>query len=176
MGYAHAPERLKLFTGIFSADAGLFPEMKRRLEKVFGSADFESAVFAFTHTDYYRDEFGADLKRQFFAFSRRADPERLYAAKIATNRLESRSARHGRRTVNIDPGYLTLAKVVLLTTKDFAHRLYLAKGIYAEVTLSFKDKTYTPWPWTYPDYRTAEYIEMFNAIRHRFHTEAPGSC
>ena len=174
MGSARAPEKAKLFIGIFG-DASLFPQVQRRLERRFGPVDFASAVLDFSHTEYYRDEFGDHLKRQFFTFRRSVSLERVHTAKVITNRIEARFARRGKRAVNIDPGYLTLAKVALLTTKDFAHRLYLARGIYAEVTLYFKDGTFTPWPWTYPDYRTGEYRELFNAMRHRFRKEAAGS-
>ena len=176
MGSVRAPEKAKFFAGIFSSDAAIFPDIQRRLEKSFGPADFESAVLDFSHTDYYTDEFGDCLKRQFFSFRRPASLEGIHKAKLITNRLEARFMKHGKRTINIDPGYLTLSKVVLLTTKDYTHRLYLAKGIYAEVTLYFKDRTFNPWPWTYPDYRTGEYRELFNAIRHRFHKEVLGPC
>jgi hypothetical protein len=65
----------------------------------------------------------------------------------------------------LDPGYVTLAKMVLATTKDFAHRLYLGDGIYAESTLRFRKKQFEPWEWTYPDYRTDEYREFFGRVR-----------
>ena len=69
------------------------------------------------------------------------------------------------RIINIDPGYLDLSKLILASTKDYKHRIYLTKGIYAEVTLFYQDKTFCPWEWTYPDYKTGEYIEIFNRIR-----------
>ena len=61
----------------------------------------------------------------------------------------------GKRNVNIDPGYLTLANVILATTKGYSHRIYLGKGIYGEVTLLYKekDKTFVPNIFTYSDYQ-----------------------
>jgi hypothetical protein len=176
MGSVQTPESVKLFTGIFSRDPGVFPVIQKRLERTFGKIDFQSPIISFAHTDYYREEFGDDLKRQFFTFQKPASPEGMYKVKLITNRLEARYAKQGKRTVNIDPGYVALSKVVLLTTKDFTHRLYLAKGIYAEVTLFFQNKTFNPWPWTYPDYKTKGYIDLFNAMRQRFHQEEGLSC
>jgi hypothetical protein len=80
-------------------------------------------------------------------------------------KIEKRFSIANKRQINIDPGYLSLDKVVLATHKDYSHRLYLGKGIYGEVTLFFKDKTFNPFPWTYPDYRTHEYINFFNDAR-----------
>jgi len=75
-----------------------------------------------------------------------------------------------KRDVNIDPGYLSLSKLVLASTKDFYHRLYLNHGIYAEITLVFKKETHSkggfqPIKWTYPDYASQEYRKIFNQIR-----------
>ena len=85
-----------------------------------------------------------------------------------------RYAAKGKRSVNIDPGYLDLAKVVLFSTKDYSHRIYLDKGIYAEVTLFYKDNRFNPWPWTYPDYRTSEYLGIFKSIREIYKRQRSG--
>ena len=79
--------------------------------------------------------------------------------------MEDRSRSNGARTVNIDPGYITEAKLVLLTAKDFSHRIYQKDGIFAESTLFFQDHSFRPWPWTYPDYASAEMVEYFNQVR-----------
>jgi len=131
----------------------------------FGPCDYESASLYFTHTDYYQQEFGSGLKKAFVSFTRLIPPQRLSRIKIITNKIEERLSRDGKRRVNIDPGYLDLSKVILATTKDFSHRIYLAGGIYAEVTLFYQAGGFKAWPWTYPDYQTDEYIEIFNLIR-----------
>lgn len=142
--------------------------MKTRglLTKRFGKIDFESAVLDFGHTKYYREEMGEGLKRRFISFSRLIRPSRLAAIKLLTNKIEQKmcAGRPG-RVINIDPGCLGLAKLVLATTKDHSHRIYLSKGIYAEVTLFYRDKSFRPCEWTYPDYRTQEYADIFNEIR-----------
>ena len=73
-----------------------------------------------------------------------------------------------RRRVNLDPGYVDQAKLVLATTKDRQHRLYLGRGIYGEVTLRFTGGRFEPWEWTYPDYRTPEYRVFFETVRRRY--------
>jgi len=65
----------------------------------------------------------------------------------------------------LDPGYLEEAKLVLATTKNYQHRLYLGRGIYGEVTLRYTKKSFRSWEWTYPDYKTENYLEVFDCIR-----------
>ena len=69
------------------------------------------------------------------------------------------------RPLNLDPGYITPAKLVLASTKDHAHRIYLRDGIYAEVTLSFRGRKWQPLEWTYPDYRRDDYQRFFTECR-----------
>lgn len=176
MGNVHIPLKAKLFAGLFAADTSLFLKARKLLERSFGKTDYESPVLDFSHTDYYCHEFGPDLKRQFFGFFRSVDLESIYKTKIISNRIEMSLAKNGKRTINIDPGYLTLSKIVLLTTKDYTHRVYLSKGIHAEVTLHYKGGTFNPWPWTYPDYKTKEYIEIFNIMRELYHKEGGRAC
>jgi hypothetical protein len=66
---------------------------------------------------------------------------------------------------------VTLDKLVLATTKDYSHRIYLRDGIYAEVTLYFRKGRFHPFEWTYPDYCTREYIEVFYKIRQIYHSQ-----
>jgi len=91
--------------------------------------------------------------------------------KISTNKMENKIASGGKRRVNIDPGYLTEAKLVLLTTKDYSHRVYIGRGIFGESTLYFKGKTFNAWPWTYPDYASQDIVSYFNRVRERYMSE-----
>ena len=160
--------KVKLFTGLLAADLDILDAVKKPLTKAFGRIDFESPVWEFTHTGYYEKEMGRNLKRKFFGFERYVNVKNIYKAKLRTNLIERRFSRSGSRTINIDPGYLDAAKVVLFSTKDYTHRIYLDGGIYAEVTLFYKDKTFNPWPWTYPDYKTKDYINIFNSMREEY--------
>lgn len=170
MGILRPQSKNKLIVGLLSGDADLLREAERRLVKEFGPVDLRSECWPFEFTDYYRDELGDQILRQFVSFERLISAERLAEIKRLTNDIEqqlgrdSLSDRPG-RPVNIDPGYLTLAKLVLATTKDQAHRIYLERGILAEVTLRFADGRWQPWPWTYPDYAAPTYHPFFNKVR-----------
>ncbi|MFC1658313.1 DUF4416 family protein [Candidatus Omnitrophota bacterium] len=155
----------KLFVGCIYSSEEAFLKARRILEKRFGAPDFESQTLPFNYTKYYQKEFGENLKRRFLSFKRQVRTEDLAQIKLLTNKIERKISRVGRRLVNIDPGILELSKVVLATTKDYSHRIYLGKGIYAEVTLFYRDKSFHAWNWAYPDYRTPEYIGIFNRIR-----------
>jgi hypothetical protein len=128
-----------------------------------------SAAFEFTETDYYAATMGSDLKKQFLAFERLVDPGVLPDIKIQTNQWEAEYAALGRhpesRPLNLDPGYVTPAKLVLASTKDHAHRIYLRDGIYAELTLSYRKHAWQPMDWTYPDYRRDDYQRFFTRCR-----------
>jgi len=165
MGKASKPLPVKLVVGCISRENGLLQKALQPLTRAFGDIDYQSTPIPFTFTNYYEKEFGKDLTRTFISFNPLILPEKLPRVKIFTNSLEATLAQQGRRCINIDPGYLTLAKFVLASTKDYAHRIYLGKGIYAETTLLFKKDSFQPWEWTYPDYRTQAYIEIFNKIR-----------
>ena len=169
MGIPVKHEKVKLIVGLIGKE-NLFHKAKTSLSRKFGEIDFQSKVLDFIYTDYYNREMGSGLKRQFLSFKRLISPEKMPDIKIYTNSLEQKSfCIKGKRSVNIDPGYLNLSKLVLATTKDHQHRLYLGKGIYAEVTLRYKNKTFCPWEWTYPDYYSEEYITIFNHLRKQLH-------
>ncbi len=169
MGAIRLPSPVKLICGMIAADTALFAQAESALTAQFGGVDLRSEVFPFDFTSYYYSEMGAPLYRQFIAFERLIDPAILPDVKRWTNGLEERLAivRDGQihRRINLDPGYVTAAKLVLATTKDHARRVYLRDGIYAEVTLTFRGKSFQSSDWTYPDYRTAHYIAFFNAVR-----------
>ncbi|MBA7675265.1 hypothetical protein ES703_83495 [subsurface metagenome] len=159
----HKP--VKLVVGVFTNRLELFQEALRVLEKRFGPVDYESPLLPFDKTDYYEEEFGKDLKRKFYSFKKLIEAEDLPKIKIFTNSLEKKFSKEENRLINLDPGYLAPAKLVLTTTKDYQHRIYYGKGIYGEVTLRYKRGSFIPWEWTYPEYRTKEYIKIFNHIR-----------
>lgn len=165
MGQAIPHKKVKLIIGFIFNNEIVLKKAEVLVSKKFGPIDFHSQIIDFSHTDYYNKEFGENLKRKFISFKCRVSPEKIYKVKLITNNIEHRLSRDGKRMVNIDPGYITLSKMILLTTKDYGHRVYLKKGIYAESTLKFHKDTYQAWETTYPDYRSNSYIEIFNGIR-----------
>jgi hypothetical protein len=160
-----AVSNVKLIIGLIYRDSQQYLAIKPFLLRSFGAIDFESSEIPFNYTDYYTQEFGTGLTRRFISFSRLISPGTLATIKVRTNKLEHKKSLKGKRTINIDPGYIDMAKLVLASTKDFCHRIYLDRGIFAEITLVYKKNSFTYWDWTYPDYRTKEYITIFNHIR-----------
>jgi hypothetical protein len=171
MGEIRPPLSVKLFIGMLSADPSVFDACAKILHTEYGPLDLTSGRIPWEKTDYYQDELGTGICRQFLFFERLMDPAKLPSIKIFTNDLEKRFARGAeqdlRRRINLDPGYVTEAKVVLATTKDFAHRVYIGEGIYAEVTLRYlaKQHSFTPHEFTYPDFGTQAYLALFNKAR-----------
>ncbi|MDD5282055.1 MAG: DUF4416 family protein [Candidatus Omnitrophica bacterium] len=158
--------KVKLIMGFIYKDEAIFIKVRDKLKRKFGRIDFQPGPLDFNSTDYYKKEMGPGLKRRFISFSKLILMQDLYRIKLYTNRLEAEFlASSGERQVNIDPGYLDLAKLVLASTKDYAHRIYLRKGVFAEVTLNYRGNSFSPNDWTYPDYRSHEYADIFNKIR-----------
>jgi hypothetical protein len=165
-----------LILAAFSRYDDAFDWAQRRAEEEFGPVALASPRFDFRETDYYEPTMGPGLQKAFFAFERAIDPARLAAIKLQTNAWEETYARQAvqagqaePRPLNLDPGYLTLAKLVLASTKDHAHRIYLERGIYAEVTLVYRQRRWQPREWTFPDYRRQEYHDFFTRCRQRLH-------
>lgn len=137
---------------------------------------------AFEASGYYDREMGPELQKQFVRFEQPADPVDLASWKTWTNALESEFAEQfvspsdppEPRPLNLDPGYVTEAKLVLATTKDRDHRIYLSDGIYAEVTLSYTGRQWTSHRWTYPDYRTELAIAFIERCRLQLRQHLPG--
>lgn len=165
MGTIRASSPVRLVVGFIFRDESVFLKARALLKSRFGGIDFESPALPFTHTRYYEKEFGADLLRRFISFRKPVDPADIVKIKVFTNKIESRLAQGGARRINIDPGYLDAAKLVLASTKDYRHRIYLNKGIYAEITLFYQAGSFRAWEWTYPDYATEGYIGIFNQLR-----------
>jgi hypothetical protein len=166
------PPPVKLIMGLILAREAPVVAIRQELETLYGKIDLETEMSPFVVTRYYEHEMGPALQRRFWSFEALITPDALAGIKRQTNALERTFAMQDgqswRRCVNLDPGYVDLAKLVLATTKDRQHRLYLGQGIYAEVTLRHTRGRFAPWEWTYPDYRTADYLAFFDAVRRRY--------
>jgi hypothetical protein len=174
MGRIKEPEPVKLIASVFTGDRTLLAVAKGAMVNRFGTVDYESELLPFNHTSYYEREFGPGLVRQIVAFAELIPAQRLVEIKRTTNELEMTWTVDGRRRVNLDPGYLSSSKLVLATTKDHSHRVYLRQGIYAEVTLHYRHGAFHAWEWTYPDYASPPYLEMFDQIRNLYVAQLRG--
>jgi hypothetical protein len=163
----NAPQ-VKLFTGVITSMPQILDALQARLEVELGPVDLRSPGFPFDSTDYYTREMGAPLVRVFWGFERLAAADRIAAIKRFANEVEAGMARLGlgvQRPANIDPGYLEESKVVLVSTKNFYHRILVGEGIYAEVTMHWRERRWHPFPWTFPDFRTGRYDGFFAELR-----------
>ncbi len=145
----------------------LLEQAAHALEQEFGPIAERSPLLPFDFTDYYESEMGPNLIRQWLGFEATVDPGTLAHVKLTTNRLEARFAEAERRTVNIDPGLVNLHNLVLASTKNRPHRVYIGHNIYAEPTLTYRDNKWNPLDWTYKDYRTRACHEFLDRCRKR---------
>lgn len=172
MGKITRPLPVKLIIGIISKEDSLIKTAEADLRKKFGQIEHKSPAFNFNQTDYYKDELGENLKRVFLGFKKLISAENLVKIKHYTNKLEYKYLREkNKRRINIDPGYISVSKLILATTKNFAHRIYAGSGIFEEITLTFTDTSFKAGRWTYPDYRSESYIAFFNEIRNMYKRE-----
>lgn len=161
---------------MFTSDKYLFSLYKEELMKRFGEVDIESNIQPFNFTDYYEKEFGQNLMQKLFSFYILIRQDELAEIKIITNSIENNFKKeniknnitHHKRKINLDPGYITLNKYILASTKNGPSRIYLNQGIYAEITLRFINKSFVPCEYTYPNYKTNEYINFLNSIRQKY--------
>ncbi|MFZ0243630.1 MAG: DUF4416 family protein [Desulfobacterales bacterium] len=176
MSEPRAPHAAKLVIGLFMRQRELITPVAGDLAACFGAIDMVSPWFDFAGTNYYETEMGSPLSRRLVVFKDLIRQDALADIKRQTNAIEGRYGREGCRRVNIDPGYLLRERFVLATGKNFAHRIYIGQGIYADLTLIYRNGGFEPLAWTYPDYAgeamrgylervRKKYIEDFKAVK-----------
>lgn len=162
---------VKLICGVLYQETADLKRLNDQLASRWGPIDLKSDPFFFNFTDYYAGEMGEDLVKQFYAFENLILPDSLADIKNTTILIEKELSFEGPRTVNIDPGYLEESKLVLASTKNFSHRIYLKNGIWAEVTLRYEKGDFVVHPWTYPDYAQPLAIEFLKTVREKYRTQ-----
>ena len=165
------PSPVKLIVGILASDERCLTAANESLSATLGTMDLVSDIWLFDQTDYYTDEIGPHILRQFVSIDRLVGPGELAGIKHRTNAIEQELtatlAMPFPRPVNLDPGIVEPSKLVLATTKNFAHRIYIGNKMYAEVTLVFDKGRWRPLPYTFPDYHRPEYHDFFSTVRSR---------
>jgi hypothetical protein len=158
----------KLICGLIASSETYLAAAEDELVSLFGPVDLKSQVFPFDYTDYYAKEMGPGLNRRFLSFRELQDPSRLPQVKLETNRLEEKLKQKFQspsRVVNIDPGILTPAALIMATAKNFSHRIPLASGIYAHLEILFRRNSIQTLDWTYPDFRRETYYPFLLEVR-----------
>lgn len=171
MGSVLPPAPVQPIVGLLAASPALLAEAGAALTETVAPIALASAVRPWTQSEYYRAEMGEAIWRQYLALDALMVPEELADLKLLTNQLEERWRGGTGRAVNLDPGYLDLLRVVMASTKDAAHRVAIAAGVYAEATLHFAHGRFQPWSYTYPDYAGDDALEFFTRVRARWRAE-----
>ena len=168
MSHPREPDPVKLISSVFSHEKGIIEKVIGELSDIYGPVDRISPELLFDRTRYYAKEMGWPLQRRFVSFEKLVPAGTLVEVKLKTNEVEQKYLRGGNRTVNIDPGCISPERLILATGKNYVHRIYLSKGIYADLTLIFKKGSFSPLKWTYPDYADPEVIGFFNGVRGQY--------
>lgn len=162
----------KLIIPVLFTSPTTVEELDRLVTDSFGSIDSRSEEIGFSFTQYYDAELGAPIIRVLYSIEELVDPTELARFKQMSNDVEARTARpDGRRTINLDPGLLSLSRVILATTKPSAHRIPIGLSMYAEITLLYRHGGFEALEWTYPDFRGNAYDNWLFSVRRRYHEQ-----
>ncbi len=171
MGQVQEPKPVKFIVGILAISEEILAQASELIARQLGAVESASEVWPFSSTEYYAKEMSKRLLRQFISLAQLGEPTDIVKLKLACNSAELADARRRgrglRRAINLDPGYVTPAKLVLASTKDYSHRVYLGRGIYGEVTLQYGHGVWQSFPWSYPDYAEPRYHGFFSQARRR---------
>lgn len=163
------PDPAKLVIGCIMNDKTLVDGLFPFLEEQFGPVDMISRWMEFAYTDYYYKEMGSPLFRKVFVFKPLIAQKDLARIKERTNEIEERFAISGKRNINIDPGYLVSSRFILATGKEYSHRIYIGRKVYADLTLMYSKKQgFKTLPWTYPDYASESIIAFLSKVRDKY--------
>ncbi len=168
MSRPQLPQPAKLLIGLIMQEKRYITAAADALIEKFGPVDMASSWFPFDYTTYYEPEMGAPLFRRILAFKTLIKQSELAQIKLAANELEQEYSTGGKRTVNIDPGYMLHERFVLATGKNYSHRIYIGRRIYADLTLIYKDGRFRALPWTYPGYADERMLAYLQQVRNKY--------
>lgn len=175
MSILKKPKKVKLVIAFFSNDIELLNKIESRLKKKYGKIDYKTSDFDFKETDYYNEEMGNDLKTRYISFQKLVKRDKLPEIKKFCSKLENIYSTlkedQNRRSVNIDPGLLSLENFILATGKPYSHRIYLGKGVWADLTLIYQKEDFINLPWTYPNYQSKKIKAALLEIRDIYHKQ-----
>jgi hypothetical protein len=161
------PALTKIFFGIIYKDSKGLEFAMRKISGI-GKMDVQTIEIPFAFTDYYKEEMGENLKRKWISIEKIIPENELADLKHTAISWEKELTFGGRRTLNCDPGGICDNRVVLVTTKNFSHRIYLGKGIFGEVTLIYIGDKFQPQKWTYPDYQSDIFQDFAKKCKKKF--------
>lgn len=137
-------------------------EVRETLRTEWGDPERESGLFPFGWTDYY-DDIASELDRFFISYPGLFPMSKLPDWKLRAVALETSTG--ASRRVNLDPGTLDGARLLLASTKGQAHRIYMRDGIFAEVTLCRRKGRWENFFYTFPDFSSNVYYRWLDLVR-----------
>ena len=175
MSILRKPKKVKLVIAFFSNSIKILDKIESKLEKKYGKIDYRTKNIDFTETDYYNEEMGNNLKTRYISFCKLVSRSALPSIKKFSCKLENKYSSNDngtiKRLVNIDPGFLSLENFILATGKAYSHRIYLNKGVWADLTLIYQKENYINLPWTYPNYQSNKIKKVLLEIRDIYHNQ-----
>jgi len=165
LGVIHPHPPVKLICGVLRHPDQPVQAIHLAIEQRWGPIAEQTVWFDFSHTQYYKKEMGDGLKKQYLSIESLVAVDRMPAIKMESNNAENQFSKEGRRRANIDPGYMADAKVLMVTTKNLAHRVYIGQNLFVDLQLIYKKDSYYPTPWAFADIREPVVIRFFNTVR-----------
>ncbi|NLL12134.1 MAG: DUF4416 family protein [Fibrobacter sp.] len=156
---------VKYFVAVLYREEEYLDKARILMENAWGRIDIEGNAHLFDVTEYYKPEMGSPIFRRLCSFEKLQLPTFLVEMKIRCNQMEQQLSIDGKRTVNLDAGYLDHNKVVLASAKEAGQKIYLDRGIYADLAGRYKSGKYQPFEWSFPDFRDGRYDQELLAIR-----------
>ena len=153
------------FVSIFYSDKRIYGEVINELKNIFGETKKESFEYNFDKfTSYYEKEMGKNLIKKFLIFKKIINKKDLVEIKNKTTEIEKKYSKNNKRTINIDPGFISKNKVVLASfkKKDFKKDL---GNVYAHEVLRFENNQIKEFWHTFPDFKSNETQDFFKKIR-----------
>ncbi len=168
MAETKSPQNVKYFVAVlYREEKKLLPTI-HKLQCRWGTIDYQSPPEHFDVTEYYKPEMGSPLFRMILTFQPLMPPTALVGMKLHCNEVENLFREGGNRVVNLDCGYIDHHKIVLASAKEAGQKVYLDKGIYADLAARYKNKRFEPFEWSFPDFKDSRYNETFRRIRTRY--------
>ncbi len=168
MAKCSPPFPVKYFIAIMFHSPNVLKTTCEILITKWGSIDYTGEDHLFDVTNYYEPEMGTPLLRRLISFENLMCPTVLIDMKLACNHIENELAINGKRTVNLDAGYLDHNKVLLASAKEAGQKVYLDKGIYADLSGRYKNGKYQPFEWSFPDFKDGRYDKELLTIRQTY--------
>jgi hypothetical protein len=159
---------VKPLISILSSDESALGDSFQRIDEGLGKIDYQGPDHPFEFTDYYEKEMGTGIQRRIISLEQLIFPDALVDMKLFTNQVEESLKGPRGRLVNLDAGYLDIHKVVLASGKYGAQKIYLGRGIYADMILRYSRGNFHPHEWCFLDFRRGTFDHELLQIRIRY--------